>query len=226
MPSTSSTRKGAAPAEAEPPPRPKRPSFLCCCGGMEDIVQEVQLQVKAANAPPPLLLEHGYANEENETRGMAPPKYGTLEVVNKNREGDIIAVLVAANAEELLVKGRDLNGYADSHLRLMPEQTVMHASFEEEVTQLQVALFYGCKYRTMEKAGSLGTPRLNFEFLKIYQISCRAKNVLLKYKKGDLEPQKGSGESMLSKVIGKTRSVGGGIDMKTNVEGLELIYSK
>ena len=225
MPSTSSTRKGAASAEAEPPPRPKRPSLFCCCGGVEDIVQEVQLQVKAAQAPPPLLLEHGYANEENEARGMAPPKYGAFEVVNKNREGEIIAVLVAANAQELIVKGRDLNGYVDQYLKLMPEQTVMHASFEEEVTQLQVALFYGCKYRTIEKA-HMGTPRDNFEFVKIYQMSCRGKNVLLKYKKGDLEPQKGSGESMLGKVIGKTRSVGGGIDMKTNIVGLDLIHSK
>ena len=108
---------------------------------MDDLAQEVQLQVKAARAPPPLELQHGYANEENEKRGMAAPKFGTFEVVNKNRHGEIIGasrkatnqagqvdpsahttltlrmrcprqVLVAINAEELVVNRRDPNGHA------------------------------------------------------------------------------------------------------------------
>ena len=57
----------------------------------------------------------------------------------------------------------------------------------------QVALFYGCKYRTLEKAQA-GTLRDNFEFVKVYQSPCRGKSVLLKYKKGDLEPQRGASE--------------------------------
>ena len=95
------------------------------------------MQVKAARAPPPLSLEHGYANEENEVRGMAAPKSGVFEVVNKNRQGEIIGVLVAANAEELVLR-RDPNGYVDTHLCLLPEQTVMHATFDEEPSTLQV----------------------------------------------------------------------------------------
>lgn len=65
----------------EPPPTPRRSLFFCCCGSaVDDIAHEVQLQVRAARAPPPLELQHGYANEENEKRGMAAPKFGTFEV--------------------------------------------------------------------------------------------------------------------------------------------------
>ena len=42
----------------------------------------MQLQVRAARAPSPLELQHGYANEENEKRGMAAPKFGTFEVTD------------------------------------------------------------------------------------------------------------------------------------------------
>ena len=87
----------------------------------------------------------------------------------------------------------------------------------------QVALFYGCKYRTLEQAQA-GTLRDNFEFVKVYQSSCRGKSVLLKYKKGDLEPQRGASEGLVGKVIGKKSSVGGGIDMKTNIDELQLIH--
>uniref|UniRef100_A0A7S0EAC7 Uncharacterized protein n=1 Tax=Phaeocystis antarctica TaxID=33657 RepID=A0A7S0EAC7_9EUKA len=208
----------------EPPPTPRRSLFFCCCGSaVDDLAQEVQLQVKAARAPPPLELQHGYANEENEKRGMAAPKFGTFEVVNKNRQGEIIGVLVATNAEELVANRRDPNGYVGTHLYLLPEQTVMHGTFDEDSSMQQVALFYGCKYRTLEKAQA-GTLRDNFEFVKVYQSSCRGKNVLLKYKKGDLEPQRGASEGLVGKVIGKKSSVGGGIDMKTNIDELQLIH--
>jgi hypothetical protein len=75
----------------------------------------------AFKAPPPLTLEHGYANEEGEARGMAPPRCGCFEVVNKNKEGEIIGVLVASNAAELALKGRDVHGHLASYLRLMPD---------------------------------------------------------------------------------------------------------
>ena len=86
-----------------------------------------------------------------------------------------------------------------------------------------MALFYGCKYRTLEQAQA-GTLRDNFEFVKVYQSSCRGKSVLLKYKKGDLEPQRGASEGLVGKFIGQKSSVGGGIDMKTNIDELQLIH--
>ena len=55
----------------------------------------------AINKPPPLALEPGHANEEGERRGMAPPKWGYIEVVNKDKEGEIIAILIAQNAAEV-----------------------------------------------------------------------------------------------------------------------------
>jgi len=159
----------------------------------------------AINKPPPVSLEPGHANEEGEARGMAAPKWGCVEIVNKNKEGEIIAVLAAQNASELVFDERDPNGYVNSYLRAngcMPEQTVVHGSFDDGVEVLQFALFYGCKYKTIEKARA-GEIRNNFEFLKVYEARCRGKNVLLKYKAGDLEPQKGS--SGLS-VFGKKTS--------------------
>ena len=44
--------------------------------------------------------------------------------------------------------------------------------------------------------------------------------MLLKYKAGELEVQKGQAATGF---LGKKRSLGGGIDMKTNVERLELV---
>eukprot|EP00966_Prymnesium_polylepis_P255139 5894645-Prymnesium_polylepis.1 len=111
---------------------------------------EVQMTAAAFQAPPPLKLEHGYANEEGEARGVAAPRCGCFEIVNKNKEGEIIAVLVAANAAELAVKGRDVHGHLGTYLRLMPDCTVLNATFEEDVETLQVALFYGAKYKTIE----------------------------------------------------------------------------
>jgi len=100
----------------------KKPGFLgCCCGSIEEVALEVQMTAAAFKAPPPLKLEHGYANEEGEARGMAPPRCGCFEVVNKNKEGEIIAVLVAENAAEVAVKGRDVHGHLPAYMRLMPD---------------------------------------------------------------------------------------------------------
>ena len=95
----------------------------------------------------------------------------------------------------------------------------MNATFEEDVEILQVALFYGAKYKTIEKCRA-GVAHDNFEFVKIYQVESRGKNVMLKYKKGELELQRGSAESMFAS---KKRSLGGGIDMATNVTALEQL---
>ena len=57
---------------------------------------------------------------------------------------------------------------------------------------------------------------------KAYRIRCKGKNVLLKHKDGvGLELQRGEASGMLSSK--KKRSVGGGIDMKTNVQVIELV---
>ncbi|KAL3932786.1 MAG: hypothetical protein SGPRY_000558 [Prymnesium sp.] len=127
---------------------------------------QVQMTAAAFKAPPPLALEHGYANEEAEARNMAPPKHGWFEIVNKNKEGEIIAVLVAENAAELSVNGRDVHGYLSSHIRLMPESTVLSGTFDDRVEILQIALFYGAKYKTVERC-RIGAVNENFEFLKV-----------------------------------------------------------
>ncbi|KAL1524306.1 hypothetical protein AB1Y20_019208 [Prymnesium parvum] len=198
----------------------KKPGFLgCCCGSIEDVALEVQMTAAAFKAPPPLTLEHGYANEEGAARGMAPPRSGCFEVVNKNKEGEIIAILVAANAAELALKGRDVHGHVARYVRLMPDCTVLNASFTEEVEFLEIALFYGARYKTIERCRT-GTAHDNFEFVKVYRVNCKGKNVMVKYKKGELELQKGTPESMLS---AKRRSLGGGVDMATNVSVLEQV---
>lgn len=213
--STSSTHD-RAPLQQKPP---SLIQTLCCCCNVNEVMDEVQMTAAALNKPPPLQLEPGHANEEGESRGMAAPKWGCVEIVNKNKEGEIIAVLVAQNAHELVADGRDPNGYVNMYLRMngcMPDQTVVNGSFDDGVDVLQFALFYGCKYKTIEKARA-GNIRDNFEFLKLYEVRCRGKNVLLKYKLGDLELQRGASAMAF---LGKKHSVGGGIDMKTNVERL------
>ena len=63
-----------------------------------------------------------------------------------------------------------------------------------------------------------------FEHVKGYRVNCKGRNVLLKYKDGiGLEPQKG--EKSFGIGLGKKRasSIGGGIDMKTNIQVLELV---
>eukprot|EP00325_Prymnesiales_sp_UTEX-LB-985_P007321 CAMPEP_0174700998 /NCGR_PEP_ID=MMETSP1094-20130205/5778_1 /TAXON_ID=156173 /ORGANISM="Chrysochromulina brevifilum, Strain UTEX LB 985" /LENGTH=196 /DNA_ID=CAMNT_0015898573 /DNA_START=42 /DNA_END=632 /DNA_ORIENTATION=- len=190
---------------------------------MQDVVTEIELNAKAFKAPAPIQMLPGHANEEGLARNMAPPTWGHVEVVNKNKEGEIIAILVAQNAKELTAEGRDPACHVPGFLNLgcMPEQTVIHGTFGDGVTSLQIALYYGSKYKTIDKARS-GNVKDNFEFLKVYQCRCRGKNVLLKYKGGSLELQKGQAEGPLS-VMGKKRSLGGGIDMKTNVDSLHLI---
>lgn len=74
---------------------------VCFCCNVVDVMEEVQMTAAAINKPPPLALEPGHANEEGERRGMAPPKWGYIEVVNKDKEGEIIAILIAQNAAEV-----------------------------------------------------------------------------------------------------------------------------
>lgn len=93
--------------------------FGCCCAAIEEAAQEVQLTAAAVRAPPPIELEHGYANEEGAQRGMAPPRCGAFEVVNKNKTGEIIAVLVGENATDIALRTRDPNGYLQQHVNLM-----------------------------------------------------------------------------------------------------------
>ena len=75
------------------------------------------------------------------------------------------------------------------------------------------------KYKNLDKMRE-GDVHDNFEFVKGYSVDCYQRNVLLKYKAGALEIQRGQGETLLST---KKRSIGGGIDMKTNVAALELV---
>ena len=198
MSPTSSTHKQF---DAETgPSSPSSSSYWCCGCNVNDVVQGVQLNAKALNAPPPIQLVPGHANADGEARGMAPPTWGHVEVVNKNKEGEIIAVLVAQNAAELALHGRDPANHVPSFLNLgcMPEQTVIHGTFEDGVDalqvacsmdrstraspspglkpepepepkpkpSLQVALYYGSKYKTIEKARG-GNVKDNFEFLKV-----------------------------------------------------------
>ena len=151
---------------------------------------------------------------------MAAPKWGCFEVVNKNKEGEIIAVLAGANAAELSIEGRDPAGYLPGHLRLgvLPEQSVVNGRIDESVTMLQVVLYYGSKYKAIERARA-GSVSDNFEFCKLYEVRCRGRNVLLKYKGGQLELQKGQSGAL----FGKKRSLGGGIDMTTNATEIQEV---
>lgn len=102
----------------------------------------------------------------------------------------------------------------------MPEQTVVSASFSSDVRTLELVLFYGAKFKSVARMQQ-GNVRDNFEFVKGYRVECAGRNVLLKYKGGDLEVQRGAAGGALG--LGKKRSVGGGIDMSTNVASLEPI---
>lgn len=181
---------------------------------------------EALRAPPPLNLSPGHANEEGESRGMAAPKSGAIEIVNKNKDGEIIAVVVAQNLQlgQRATLGSSTFGVlnnSDEWVRkgCMPEQTVVCGGFGSEVRTLDIALFYGAKYKSVERQQQ-GSARDNFEFVKGYRVQCAGRNVLLKYKGGDLEVQRGAAGGL---GLGKKRSVGGGIDMKTNVTELEPI---
>lgn len=63
----------------------------------------------------------------------------------------VIAVIVATNAIDLL-KGHDVYGYLNEYLRrgCMPNMTVMHGSFVPTVESMQILLFYGAKWPTVE----------------------------------------------------------------------------
>lgn len=212
----SASKKGAP----EPPPPPKKGGFFCCCNvDVEDVRRGVEMTAANLRAPPPLSLQPGHANEEGHRRGMAAPRQGWLEVVNKNKSSEIIGVLVASNAVDLALKGHDVNGYLTSHLCVFPADTVFNATFGSDLEKLQIALFYGAKYKNLDKMRE-GDVHDNFEFVKGYSVDCYQRNVLLKYKAGALEIQRGQGETLLST---KKRSIGGGIDMKTNVAALELV---
>jgi hypothetical protein len=61
------------------------------------------------------------------------------------------------------------------------------------------------------------TTKLTYVLSSLLQVG---KNVLLKYKKGDLEPQLGTTTSLM----GRKSSVGGGIDMATNIKDLKVLH--
>ena len=60
-------------------------------------------------------------------------------------------MIVATNAIDLL-RGHDVYGYLNEYLRrgCMPNMTVMHGSFVPTVESMQVLLFYGAKWATVE----------------------------------------------------------------------------
>jgi hypothetical protein len=220
-----STMGDRSPTKVNKPQKaPSLISSICLMFGcnVSEMVEEVQMTAAAVNKPAPLSLEPGHANEEGERRGMAAPKWGCVEIVNKNKDDEIIAVIVGQNVFELVVTGRDPNGYVGTALRnngCMPGQTVVNSTFEDGVETMQIALYYGSKYKSIEKARS-GNIADNFEFVKVYETRCLGKNVLLKYKKGDLEPQLGTTTSLM----GRKSSVGGGIDMATNIKDLKVLH--
>lgn len=106
-PATSSTRHKQFDVESSVSVGADQPTLLqrlCFCCNVNEMMEEVQMTAAALNKPPPLSLEPGHANEDGDRRGMAAPKWGCVEIVNKNKEGEIIAVLVAQNAAEVSLK--------------------------------------------------------------------------------------------------------------------------
>ena len=193
----------------------------CCTTAGDVLLHEVNMTAAAIRAPPPIELEAGYAHESGAARGEPPPTEGWFEVVNKTKGtvyGGTIAVLAATNAAELALRGHDVHGHLSTHVArgLMPEQTVMHGRIPPGAETLQVALFYGARYPDVERM-EMGECAENFEFVKGYQVSCCGKNVLLKFKEGELQLQKGELRGI------RKRSVGGGIDMRTNVAAIDRI---
>jgi len=71
--------------------------------------------------------------------------------VNKNKNGEIVAILVAGNVQEMIT--RDIHGTLNDYLikGSLPEGTVISGEFDKEAVELQVALFYGAKYRSTER---------------------------------------------------------------------------
>ena len=211
----SASKKGAP----EPPPLPKKSGFFCCCNvDVEDVRRGVEMTAANLRAPPPLSLQPGHANEEGHRRGMAAPRQGWLEVVNKNKSSEIIGVLVASNAVDLALKGHDVNGYLTSHPASSPPTPSSTRPLAPTSRSCR-SLCSTAPSTSLDKMRE-GDVHDNFEFVKGYSVDCYQRNVLLKYKAGALEIQRGQGETLLST---KKRSIGGGIDMKTNVAALELV---
>ena len=235
MPSSSSTRgenksvlgKNTQRSDAASPPPPES-SGCCCFGGggvVDSVVELAKTQAGSLRAAPPLMLNPGYAGADS--AGRAPPTHGKFEVVNKSKHpNEIVGVLVSPVAAMIALKRqRDLSGHME-YLRhgCMPAQTVMNASFGDDVETLEVALFYGCKHHSVDALTTVPNIADAFEHVKGYRVNCKGRNVLLKYKDGiGLEPQKG--EKSFGIGLGKKRasSIGGGIDMKTNIQVLELV---
>ena len=238
---SSSTRSGggmlpkdAPRSDGTTPNQPSTSCWSCCCGGssvVDSVVEfastQAATQLGSLRASPPLMLVPGYANEEGEARGTAPPACGHFEVVNKTKyDSEIIGVLVSPIAAQLgLKRQRDVLGHME-YLRggCMPAQTVMHASFGQDIDVLEVALFFGCKHPSVDALTTVPNVADAFEHVKGYRVRCTGRNVLLKYKDGvGLEPQKGEAASLLPGFGRKKKSVGGRIDMRTNVQVIELV---
>lgn len=183
------------------------------------MLEEVQLTAAALSGPPPLELRPGYANEE----GMAklPPTSGWFEVVNKpERDGETIAVLAGANVVDLL-RGRAASALVlDECLQrgVMEDRTVLCAEIAPSLDTLQVVLLHGAR----PTAAGAGV-RDRFRYARGYQAKCKGRNVLLKYKRGTLELQRGGGGAAAKLGMGKRRAAGSGIDMSTNTEELEYL---
>lgn len=217
------------PAGADEEPSSSSSSGLCCCLGFKKVakivVHEAEMTAKALRAAPPMELKPGHANEEGEARGMAPPNRGAFEVVNKNKNGEIVAIIVAGNVQEMIT--RDVYGTLNDFIikGSLPEGTVICGEFDKDALELQVALFYGAKYKQVEQMLEGDTVKDNFDFVKGYRVQCEGRNVLLKYKQGDLHVQRGSSGAAFggNVFVGKKRSQGTGIDMSTNVTELEPI---
>lgn len=62
----------------------------------------------------------------------------------------------------------------------MPAQTVMHASFSDDVEVLEVALFYGCKQTSVDALTAVPNIAEAFEHVKGYRVNCKGFNVMLK----------------------------------------------
>ena len=204
--------------------------LACCCGGtssLDDVVFVAEMAARNLRAGPPVELEPGYANEENARRGMAPPESGIFEVVNKSKHpNEIIAVLISDNAADVALHRPPGSASQLRYLRqgLVAANTVLHGHIAADAEWIEVAVFHGCHHTSVmavrAAVGPDGDIADCFRSVKAYRIRCRDKNVLLKYKDGSgLQVQ--SGEAGIGRK--NRRSVGGGIDMKTNVASIELV---
>ena len=81
-------------------------------------------------------------------------------------------------AVDLALKGHDVNGYLTSH-SASPADTVFNATFGSDLEKLQIVLFYGAKYKNLDKMRE-GDVHDNFEFVKGYSVDRYQRNVLLK----------------------------------------------